>query len=214
MIVDNFSALSAAECYAWMTGAVIPRPVAWILTQNDNGGGDDDGDNYNLAPFSYFNALCSAPPLVGISFTAGAGGAAKDTLTNIRRNGSFVAHIAPMTMLDALNDSSAPLPYGESEVSKSGLQTADFWHLPRVRGCPIAMACRLSREVPLHNEDDAEQILILGEIVRLFVDDAVLADDGKGRRTIDAAKTNPIARLSAGNYASIANFQTRTRPQK
>lgn len=208
MIVD-FQKLNAAECYLWMTRAVIPRPVAWILTENDDG----KGDNYNLAPFSYFNALCSAPPLVGVSFTAGAGGAAKDTLVNIRRSGRFVVHIAPMTMLDAVNDSSAPLEYGESELSKSGLQTAAFWHLPRIVGCPIAMACCLSREIPLHNDDAAAQILILGEITKMFADDAAIADDGKGRQTIDAEKINPIARLSAGNYAGIDNFQNRIRPQ-
>ena len=53
MIID-FASLSAAECYGWMTQAVVPRPVAWILSENDGG-------DYNLAPFSYFNALSSAP---------------------------------------------------------------------------------------------------------------------------------------------------------
>lgn len=229
MIID-LAALSAAECYVWMTGAVIPRPVAWVLTENDDGdsgkdGGDNNdnngnndndekGGNYNLAPFSYFNALCSAPPLVGVSFTAGDGGAAKDTLANIRRRQRFVAHIAPMTMLDAVNDTSAPLPYGESELSRAGLQTADFWHLPRVVGCPVAIACKLSREVALHKDGANEQILVLGEIMRMFVDDAVIADDDKGRAAINAAKVNPVARLSAGNYAGLGDFQTRIRPQR
>lgn len=228
MIID-LATLSAAECYLWMTGAVIPRPVAWILTENDDGdgggndgkdgkggkdGNDKKGGNYNLAPFSYFNALCSAPPLVGVSFTAGEGGAAKDTLANIRRRQRFVAHIAPMTMIDAVNDTSAPLPYGESELSRAGLQTTAFWHLPRVAGCPVAIACKLSREVALHKDGANEQILILGEITRMFVDDAVIADDGKGRTTIDAAKVNPVARLSAGNYAGLGDFQTRIRPQR
>ena len=206
MIID-FASLSAAECYGWMTQAVVPRPVAWILSENDGG-------DYNLAPFSYFNALSSAPPLVGVSFTAGVGGNPKDTLINIRRREKFVVHIAPMKMLDALNDSSAPLDYGESELTKLGLHTAAFWHLPRLRDCPVALACRLSREIPLHKNDAAEQILVLGEIVQLYADDAVIADDGKGRQTIDAAKTDPIARLSAGSYAGIANLQNRPRPQK
>ena len=206
MIVD-FAKLTPQERYIWMTGAVIPRPVAWVLSENDGG-------DYNLAPFSYFNALCSAPPLVGISFTATPGGGMKDTLANIRKRKKFVVHIAPMKMLDSLNDTSAPLPYGESELSRLRLPTEEFWDLPRLRDCPLAFACGLSREISLHGEGDAEQIMILGGIARLYADESVMTNDAKDRPALDAAKIDPIARLSAGNYAGLSNFQTRARPVK
>ncbi len=199
-----------------MTRTVIPRPVAWTLSENEGGG-------FNLAPFSYFNALCSAPPLLGVSFAAGEGGGAKDTLKNIRRQKEFVVHIAPMKMLDALNESSAPLPYGESEVSRLGLATASFSddngggdgdRLPRLRDCPLAFLCELSREISLHEEGAAEQFLVLGKIRKLYAAETVLAADAKGRQTVSAECADPVARLSAGNYAGIANFQSRRRPVK
>ena len=52
--------LSPDKIYFTMTQVVIPRPVAWVLTDNGN-------HTFNLAPYSYFNAICSEPPLILIS---------------------------------------------------------------------------------------------------------------------------------------------------
>ena len=161
-----------------MTQAVVPRPVAWMLTRNADGSGNGNdeggsgGGSFNLAPFSYFNALSSEPALVGVSFTAKPDGGTKDTLANVRRSGLFVAHIAPTGMLSAVNASSAGLPYGESEVSRLGLRTEAFgdFPLPRLSGCPVAFGCGLHREVRL----GPAQVLVLGEIHLMFADDSVV----------------------------------------
>ena len=192
------------ERYALMTQAVIPRPVAWMLTENEGGG-------FNLAPFSYFNALCSDPPLVGISFTEKPGGGEKDTLRNIRRTEVFAAHITPMGMLPALNESSAGIPYGESETEKLGLETVEFgdFPLPRVAGCPAVFGCELHREIRL----GPAQVLIVGEIRILHAEDAVAEKDAKGRTVISAEKMDPVARLGAGNYAGLGRFAQLKRPE-
>lgn len=203
----DFGRISPAERYVLMTQAVIPRPVAWMLTENEQGG---TGGRFNLAPFSYFNALCSEPPLVGVSFTEKPGGGEKDTLLNLRRTGVFAAHIAPMGMLPALNDSSAGMPYGESEVERLGLATAEFgdFPLPRVAGCPAVFGCGLHREIRLGKT----QVLILGEVRMLHVEESVLEKDAKGRTALSAEKMDPVARLGAGNYAGLGRFAKLKRP--
>ena len=203
-MIADFGGLSPMERYVWMTQAVIPRPVAWTLTQNTGG-------DFNLAPFSYFNALCSEPPLAGISFTERpSGGGEKDTLLNIRRTGVFTAHVASMGMLRALNESSADLPYGESELKMLGLEVEEFgdFPLPRLSGCPAAFACDLHKELRL----GPAQVLILGRIRLMHASDEVVELDAKGRRFLNAEKINPVARLGAGNYAGLANFTELKRP--
>ena len=207
----DFDELTPMERYVLMTQAVIPRPVAWMLTENEGDDGALQGGGFNLAPFSYFNALCSAPPLVGVSFTEKPGGGDKDTLRNIRRTQIFAAHVAPMGMLAALNGSSAGMPYGESEAERLGLELTEFegFPLPRVAGCPAVFGCELHQEIRL----GPAQVFILGEVRVLHAEDAVLAKDAKGRVTISAEKMDPVARLGAGNYAGLGRFAKLKRPE-
>lgn len=204
MIIDMGAETPAAR-YHWMTQAVIPRPVAWILTEN---GGENK--NYNLAPFSYFNALCSAPPLVGVSMSAKPDGGAKDTLRNIRARGRFVVHIAAARQTPELNESAASLPYGESEISRLNIETESFGESVKIAGCPLALFCALHQEIALAGAD--EQTLVLGEIKLLYAAGTVLEKDAKGREIISAAKVNPVARLSAGNYANLGDITVLRRP--
>ena len=69
----NLKELSTPQVYFTMTQTVLPRPVAWILSENEN-------ESYNLAPFSYFNAVCSDPPLIMVSIGLQDDGRDKDTL--------------------------------------------------------------------------------------------------------------------------------------
>ena len=211
-VIADFRRLSVMERYLLMTQAVIPRPVAWMLTENEGESGSGVGGrrSFNLAPFSYFNALSSDPPLVGVSVTEKPEGGEKDTLLNVRRTGMFAAHIAPMGMLEELNASSAGLPYGESELERLGLKTELFgdFGLPRVAGCPAVFGCDLHQEVRL----GPTQVLILGEVRLLYAAEEVLEKDAKGRTTISAEKMNPVARLGAGNYAGLGKFAVLKRP--
>ena len=90
---------------------VAPRPIGWISTL------DADG-RPNLAPYSFFNAIAEAPPMVAYGNTGEKLGSLgrKDTLANIRATGAFVVNIVPLALKDAMNTSSAPLPPGERRV--------------------------------------------------------------------------------------------------
>jgi flavin reductase (DIM6/NTAB) family NADH-FMN oxidoreductase RutF len=184
--------LTPDQVYFRMTQTLIPRPIAWVLSENSDG-------SLNLAPFSYFNAVCSDPPLVMISVGKKPDGSPKDTRANIEERGHFVIHIAHRDQVQSLSESSATLAAGESEVTRLGLATTPFdgFDLPRLADCPIAYACE---RWEIREIGGARQSLILGRVRRVFVDDAVTTVDDRGRLRVDAAKVNPIARLGPDQY--------------
>lgn len=203
MIVD-LSELSASDTYFAMTQAIIPRPIAWVLSENPGG-------DYNLAPFSYFNAVCSDPPLVMLSLGKKPDGTAKDTRVNIEQRSSFVIHLPHVEQIGQVNESSATLPAGVSEVSELGLELADFsgFHLPRLAECRLAMACELYEIKEL---GPTPQALIFGRLTHLYMDDSVAEKDARGRLKIHADKVNPLGRLGAREYFSGGEVITLARP--
>jgi len=204
MYID-FGTGTPQQAYFTMTQTIIPRPIAWIVSENTNG-------SINLAPFSYFNAVSSNPPLVMISAGIKPGGVAKDTLNNIRQRKDFVLHIVSLEQLDAMNQSSANLPSGESEVEMLGLETValEGSRLPRLADAKVAFACRL---YDIHYIGSDPQALILGQVEGLYVDDSVVGKDDKGRTKILAERINPIGRLGANEYVTFGERLSRDRPK-
>lgn len=201
----DFDQLSSSEIYFAMTQAIIPRPIAWVLSEN--AGGD-----YNLAPFSYFNAICSDPPLVMLSLGKKPDGSPKDTRTNIEARREFVIHIAHCGQLQAVNDSSATFPSGVSEVEALGLELVEFpgFRLPRLADGRLAMACELYE---IQEIGEAAQALIIGRVRQLYVDDSVAEIDGRERLKIHADRLNPLGRLGAGDYFSGGEVLKVDRPK-
>ena len=204
MYID-FGTVTPQQAYFTMTQTIIPRPIAWIVSENTNG-------SINLAPFSYFNAVSSNPPLVMISAGIKPGGVAKDTLNNIRQRKDFVLHIVSLEQLNAMNQSSANLPSGESEVEMLGLETVAFEgsRLPRLADAKVAFACRL---YDIHYIGSDPQALILGQVEGLYVDDSVVGKDDKGRTKILAERINPVGRLGANEYVTFGERLSRDRPK-
>lgn len=188
----DLDSLTPDQVYFRMTQTLIPRPIAWVLSENADG-------SLNLAPFSYFNAVCSDPPLVMISVGKKPDGSNKDTRVNIEARGHFVVHIAHGDQVRAVSDSSATLASGDSEVARLGLTTAPFegFGLPRLADCRIAYACE---RWEIREIGGAPQSLILGRVRRIFVDDAVATPDERGRLYVDAAKVSPLGRLGPDQY--------------
>jgi len=208
MIID-FTALSPTQAYHLMTQTIVPRPIAWVLTENESG---SDDNRYNLAPFSYFNAVASNPPTLMISIGLQTDGSTKDTLANIKRSGELVIHIASTQHIDALNQSAASLPYGESELSASSLTTTAMENtsLPRLSDAKIAFACTLDH---LHLIGQAPQTLVFAQIKSAYIaDDIVQINEQKGRTLVDANALDPLARLGGSNYAFLGEHISLKRP--
>jgi flavin reductase (DIM6/NTAB) family NADH-FMN oxidoreductase RutF len=200
----DLSTLPKGQVYRLMIQTIVPRPVAWVLSDNGDGG-------FNLAPFSYFNGITSDPPIVMISVGHKRDGSKKDTWRNIEERDDFVVHITPTDLAPAMTATSASLPHGESELDASGLETTDLagFRLPRIIGPRIAFGCRKHQIVEV---GAAKQGVIFGEIVRTWIDDDIVSADAKGI-LVDAKKLDPLARLGGNDYGSLGEVFTVDRPE-
>ena len=88
--------MDAREAYKILVSTVVPRPIAWITTQ------DTDG-TLNAAPFSFFNAVSGDPPVVAIGIGGRGPGDAKDTGNAIRRTGEFVVNLVSNELAEHMN---------------------------------------------------------------------------------------------------------------
>ena len=197
--------LPTPQVYFTMTQTVLPRPIAWLLTENDDA-------SYNLAPFSYFNAVCSDPPLVLVSIGKQDDGRDKDSIRNIRERHEFVIHIASCEQLPELNQSSASLPPGESEVEASSLALTrvDGFRMPRLSDCKIALFCE-RHDIQMIGSNN-QQSLLFAEIKEIYVDDACAEINDNGRLKIHADRIQPLSRLGASEYASFGEVLIAKRP--
>jgi flavin reductase (DIM6/NTAB) family NADH-FMN oxidoreductase RutF len=124
--------------YKVLTALVTPRPIAWISSLNEDG-------SVNLAPFSFFNVFGSAPPLVIFGVGNKSPGVPKDTVRNIEREKEFVVNLVDEHVAEAMNETAAAIPYGESELERAGCTTAASLEIrtPRIAESPVSLECTL-----------------------------------------------------------------------
>lgn len=210
MLID-LAELAPRDIYGFMTRSIVPRPVAWILT--DNGVPDaDPGRAFNLAPFSYFNGVCSRPPIISVSIGRKRDKEPKDTWRNIEEREHFVVHISNTRLAPLVSATAASLEFGDSEVAAHGIPLVNEadWPLPRVKGAPIALLCRRHQIIEV---GDVRQGLVLGEIRAAFVADKVIKGEiAPGVPDIDLAKADPLARLGGNDFAGLGPAFTVQRP--
>ena len=189
--------LAPTDVYRFLISAIVPRPIALVSTADAAGAG-------NVAPFSYFNAIASRPPLIGISINDRADDP-KDTLRNIRETQEFVVNVVSESMLDAMVRTAGEWPRGTSEFVVSGLTPAPSERVraPYVAESPLQLECRLHREIALGNST-----FVVGEVVLARVRDEVLSD---GR--VDPVKLAPVGRLGGELYAPLGHVLKRPRPR-
>ncbi|ADE14631.1 flavin reductase domain protein FMN-binding protein [Nitrosococcus halophilus Nc 4] len=199
--LDN---LSPKEVYFNLIQTLIPRPIAWVLSENAGG-------SYNLAPFSYFTAVCSKPPLILISVGKKPDGTRKDSWVNIEERRDFVVHIAHLEILEALNASSVTLPAEASEVEQLGLPVTPFpgSRLPRLQEARVAYGCECYE---IQEIGSGPQALIFGRVHTLYVDDAICSSK-EGRLKVHGDQLNPIGRLGANEYMKFGEIITLNRPK-
>lgn len=202
MTID-FSALAPRDAYNWMINAITPRPIAWISTISAAG-------LTNLAPFSFFQGVCSRPPTLMFSGAINRTGGRKDTVVNIGQVPEFVVNIVPYALAEPMNLTAAPLPHGESEFEKFGIASAPSLKVrpPRVAAAPVAFECKLDRIVDFGDGPSGSNV-VFGTIVSAHVSDAVLGPDGQ----IDPRKLDTIGRMGGDNYVRTTELFTIVRPR-
>lgn len=199
----DLSDLSSNSVYHLMTQTIIPRPIAWVLSKNND-------ETHNLAPFSYFNAVCSNPPLLMLSMGKKPEGNSKDTATNLTLGANCVVHIAHSQQAEQVTATAATLDYGESEIDANNISLLSHsdWPLPRIKDCPIAYLCKVHSRQEIGN---TPQQLIFLEALSLYIDNAAV-NENKGRIEVDALSIDPLARLGANQYANLDKVFTKHRP--
>ncbi|HEY0419918.1 MAG TPA: flavin reductase family protein, partial [Acetobacteraceae bacterium] len=124
----DFETLAAQDRYKLLVATVVPRPIAWVVTQ-------DLAGRLNAAPFSFFNVFANDPPVLVIGIGGRRPGDAKDTGANIRETGQFVVNLVDQANAEAMNATAIDFPPDVDELRQAGLAT-----LPSTKVAPPRIA--------------------------------------------------------------------------
>jgi flavin reductase (DIM6/NTAB) family NADH-FMN oxidoreductase RutF len=181
---------SPQDIYKLMVGAIVPRPIALVSSMDARG-------ILNLAPFSYFSAVCSRPPTVLFCpAVRTAAGSMKDTLKNVLSTGEFVINIVSESIAEQMNQSAAEVPPEVDEFALSGLTPipGEVVRVPRVAESPVQMECKL-REVVTISEQPGGASIVIGTVVRFHVREDLFEDF-----RIDPDRLKAIGRMGGPTY--------------
>jgi flavin reductase (DIM6/NTAB) family NADH-FMN oxidoreductase RutF len=194
MITFDPNLVSHRDFHQILLSGVAPRPIAFVTSRDSEG-------TVNLAPFSFFNAFASKPPIVAIGpAIAAATGREKDTLLNILETGECTISTVSYPFVEQMNLASTDYPRGVDEFTKSGLSKAESQvvSVPYVAEAQIAMECTLVHNIELFREKGGNGNIMLLRVERLHVQESAMTD---GR--IDPRKMDLVARMGYSWYARV-----------
>jgi flavin reductase (DIM6/NTAB) family NADH-FMN oxidoreductase RutF len=179
---------------------VAPRPIGWVSTMAADG-------SVNLAPYSFFNAIGEAPPMLAFSSSG-----AKHSATFAAEIEEFVWNLVTVELREAMNETSAPLPRGDSEFDRAGLQMAPCTLVspPRVAAARCAMECRVVHTLELRDLEGhgTDQHLVVGQVVGVHLDESAIVGD-----SVDTTALHPVARCGGpADYTVVDEIFRMTRP--
>ena len=183
---------------------VVPRPIGWITSKSADG-------HINLAPFSFFNAVSDAPPMVLFCCNGKTPYGAKDTITNVEATKDFVYNMVPYDIREEMNHTATPLKPEENEFEFAGLETEPsvLVDLPRVKASPIHFECTYLQTVdlPVDNPEHRNAIVV-GRVLGVHIRDEVMTDG-----MVDILKVRPVARMGYQDYTSVTEIFRMQRPK-
>jgi len=195
--------LSHRDRHQLLLAGVSPRPIAFVSSLNSAG-------TPNLAPYSFFNAFASRPPIVAIGpAIAAKTGTPKDTWLNILETGEATISVVTYSMVHKVNLASAPYPADVDEFVKAGFTKAPSTLVkpPFVAESPYAMECRLMENIELRRDIGGNGNLMLLEVVAFHVADSVMVD-GK----IDPRRMDLVGRMSGSYYSRTTSVFEAVQP--
>jgi flavin reductase (DIM6/NTAB) family NADH-FMN oxidoreductase RutF len=203
------SDLSHSELYSLVLNSVAPRPIAWVSTVSASG-------DLNLAPFSFFNAVCVDPPLLAFApglrqpkHAKGGHGEAKDTLRNVRETREFVVNIVTYELREAMNLTSGEYDASvdEFELAKLTPQPSTIVRPPRVTESPVSFECKLHQILDFSSRPTSSS-LVIGQVISIHISDAHLKDGKLDRNSLDL-----IGRMGGLQYARTTQRFEMVRPK-
>jgi flavin reductase (DIM6/NTAB) family NADH-FMN oxidoreductase RutF len=211
------SQLAHRDLYDILISAVGPRPIAWVSSLSASG-------QPNLAPFSFFNAVCAKPPLLAFapgmrlpkkSGAAGGepagvpAGQPKDTLRNIRETGEFVINVVTFELAEAMNLTSGEYDsaINEFELAQVASTPSKLVRPQRVAESPVSFECRLHKILDFNPGPEGGS-LVIGEIVSVHVDERHLKEGRIDRNSLDL-----IGRMGGMQYTRTTQRFEMVRPK-
>jgi flavin reductase (DIM6/NTAB) family NADH-FMN oxidoreductase RutF len=181
--------------------AIAPRPIGWVSTLGADGA-------VNLAPYSFFNAISGAPPMIAFSSEG-----MKDSATFAGQTREFVWNMPTWDLREAMNATSATLERGVNEFEHAGLETAPSRIVapPRVAASPCALECKVTQTLTLTDLDGnrTDRHLVIGQVVGVHIDERFIKDG-----ILDVAAMRPIARCGyTSDYTVLDELFQMDRPR-
>lgn len=209
--------LPARETYQLMIDLVAPRPIAWVSSVGADG-------RSNLAPFSYYQGVCSRPPTIVLSISWRSDGTPKDTLRNILATQEFTVNHVRRDHAEAMNLTSGDYPPDVDEwdlVARSGVATLTPTPSmrvapPRIAEANAALECRLVHAIPLGRGKGASpsSTLVVAEIAMFWLARTLVERDERGRlRPLDPARLASVGRLGGMAYTETVETFSMRRPR-
>jgi len=186
----------SSALYKLLTGTVIPRPIAWVATVDENG-------IDNLAPFSFFNVVSEDPPHIMFS-TVRTGNKNKDTLNNILANKQFVVNLVTEDVVEQMNTTSQSVPADVNEFQLANVTPIDSIYIKpkRVKESLVHFECEMVHHYFIEKHQNGGACIIIGKIITMHIDDTILMENHK----IDLEKYKPVARLAGSNYSKLGEI--------
>jgi flavin reductase (DIM6/NTAB) family NADH-FMN oxidoreductase RutF len=186
----------SSALYKLLTGTVIPRPIAWVASIDENG-------NDNLAPFSFFNVVSEDPPHIMFS-TVRTGNKNKDTLNNILANNQFVVNLVTEEVVEQMNTTAQNVASDVSEFELANVTPIDsvFIKPKRVKESLVQFECEMVHHYFIEKHQNGGACIIIGKIITLHIDDSILMENHK----INLDKYKPVARLAGSNYSTLGEL--------
>ncbi|MBF2397901.1 flavin reductase family protein [Listeria marthii] len=205
MTIFKSAELSQKDNYKFLTGSIIPRPIAFVTTLAE------DGVTVNAAPFSFFNVVSSSPAIVSIAVQR-ANGEQKDTARNAAFTNELNIHIVSEEFVEEMNKTAARLARDVSEIDKTNLHLEPVQDMktPKISEAKIVLTAKLEQIIPIKN--DAGEVvsdLILARIVTFDFADDVFDPE---HQYILPEKLAPVARLAGNDYAKMGEIFRIERP--
>ncbi len=188
--------LDEKTVYKLLSGSIVPRPIAWVTSQNLEG-------LVNVAPFSFFNVASSNPPLLSISFTGN-----KDSLNNLLTTKEAVVHLVNEDNVELMNQTAAPLAEHISEAEEFSLELVPSQkvQVPSLKESNVRLETKLYHHLPLGEGGH----LVLLEVVNFSFAEELLDEENFH---VNLNKLKPVGRLAGDDYSTLGNRFSLLRPR-
>lgn len=179
--------------YKLLTGLVIPRPIGWISTVDENG-------INNLAPFSFFNVVGEDPPHVMFS-TVRTGDKNKDTLNNVLANKQFAVNLVTEDVVEQMNTTSNAVENAIDEFLLANLTpiSCELIKPKRVAEAKAHFECEMVHHYFLEDHKNGGACIVIGKVLMMHIADEILLENYR----INLDKYQPVARLAGSNYSKL-----------